>query len=94
MTLHKRLAKLEVQRSVVDDVPRILMFSECWRDENGNLQSIANFANVLTVLGWQMINREPDELEAEFQLRADTMAGLTTSSSNWQKLRKASAQQT
>jgi len=55
------------------------MFSECWRDENGNLQSIANFANVLTVLGWQMINREPDELEAEFQLRADTMAGLTMS---------------
>ena len=60
MTLHKRLAKLEVQRSVVDDVQRILMFSECWRDENGNLLSIANFANVLTVLGWQMINREPD----------------------------------
>jgi hypothetical protein len=45
------------------------MFNFCWRDDEGNLQSIAHTANVLTGSGWQTITRETDESEAEFRLR-------------------------
>ena len=83
MTLQKRLAKLEAQRHRQHGGPRVIMFNFCWRDDEGNLQSIAQTANVLTGSGWQTITRETDEPEAEFQLRADALTGDLEAGSAW-----------
>lgn len=74
MTLRKRLAWLEAQRHGRTEWPRVIMFNACWRDDKGNLQSIAQMAKVLTPSGWHTINRHDDEPEASFQLRAEAMA--------------------
>jgi len=83
MTLQKRLAKLEAKRQWQHGGPQVIMFNFCWRDDEGNLQSIAHTANVLTDSGWQTITRETDEPEVEFQLRADAMAGDLEAGSAW-----------
>jgi hypothetical protein len=75
MTLRKRLAKLEGQRHRRNGGPRVVMFSACWRDDEGKLQSIGQVANVLTAAGWQTVTRNANEPEAEFQLRAEAKAG-------------------
>lgn len=74
MTLHKRLAKLEARCHGLHQGPSVIMFNTCWRDDEGNLQSIAQIANVLTGTGWETITRKADEPEAEFHLRAKAMA--------------------
>jgi hypothetical protein len=83
MTLQKRLAKLEAKRQGQQNGPRVIITEVYWRDDQGNLQSIAHTANVLTGSGWQTITRETDEPEAEFQLRADAMAGDLEAGSAW-----------
>jgi hypothetical protein len=83
MTLQKRLAKLEAQRQRLHGGPRVIMFNVCWRDDKGNLQSIAQTAKVLTGTGWEAITREADEPEAEFQLRADALAGELEAGRAW-----------
>jgi hypothetical protein len=75
MTLHKRLSKLEAQRQGQRGGPCVLLFSACSRDKEGNLQSIAGAAKVLTGSGWETIMRRSDEAGAEFQRRAETVAG-------------------
>ena len=83
MTLRKRLIRLEAQRRIVQESPRVIMFTICWRGDNGMLQSIADHAQVMTASGWQSIHRRPDEPEAEFELRADAMAGDFRASGEW-----------
>ena len=83
MTLQKRLAKLATQRHRLPGGPRVIMFNFCWRDDEGNMQSIAQSANALTGSGWQTITRETDEPEAAFQLRADPLAGDLEAGSAW-----------
>lgn len=83
MTLHKRLAKLEARREGLQDGPRVIIFTSCWRDDDGTLQSIANHAHVMTASGWQSVHRQPDEPEAEFELRTEAMAGDTRAGSDW-----------
>jgi hypothetical protein len=83
MTLRKRLAKLEAQREVTHTGPRVVMFNACWRDDEGNLQSIAQIAHVLTPSGWQTITRKEEEAEAVFHLRAEALAGDVGAGSAW-----------
>lgn len=83
MTLQKRLAKLEAQRHRQHGGPRVIMFNLGWRDDEGNLQSIAHTAIVLNGTGWQTITRETDEPEAAFRLRADAMAVDLEAGSAW-----------
>ena len=74
MTLRKRLAKLEAKRDGRQLGPRIIITDVYWRDDEGNLQSIAQIAKVLTGSGWANLTRMDDEAEAEFQARADALA--------------------
>jgi hypothetical protein len=75
MTLHKRLSKLEAQRQGQREGPCVMLFSACSRDKEGNLQSIVGAAKVLTGSGWETITRTSEEAGAEFQQRAEAMAG-------------------
>lgn len=77
MTLHKRLSRLEAKTQVGLDAPRVMMFHTCWRDDAGNLQSIAQFAKVQTVAGWEVVYREENETDNTFTLRAEAMASET-----------------
>ncbi len=83
MTLPKRLARLEAQRQGRHSGPRVILFNSVWRDDDGNLQSIAHIAHVLTASGWQTLERGNDEPEAHFQLRADAMTGDEQAESAW-----------
>lgn len=74
MTLRKRLGRLEAQRLGRTEGPRVMIFNVCWRDDVGHLQSIAKFAQVLTASGWQTMNRDDNEPEANFLLRAEALA--------------------
>jgi hypothetical protein len=76
MILRKRLAKLEARREVTHNGPRIIIHDIVWRSDSGGVQSIGAFAKVLTVSGWQTITRKEEELEAEFHLRAEAVAGM------------------
>ena len=60
-----------------------MIFKETWRDDAGDLVSIANRAKVLTATGWQSIQRRNDEPEAEFLLRAKGFAGDPAARSAW-----------
>lgn len=83
MTLHKRLTRLEAQRQGMQDGPRVIVFDACWRDDDGNLQSIAQMGYVLTGSGWESVTRKDDEPEAEFQLRAEMLSGDADAGSAW-----------
>lgn len=83
MTLNKRLAKLEAKRFRLHSGPRVIVHDIVWRTDDGGLQSVAQMANVLTGSGWETINRAADEPEAEFQLRAEAMAGDSEAGSAW-----------
>jgi hypothetical protein len=75
VTLHKRLAKLEARHQVLQTGPCIIIHDIVWRNDSGGVQSIGTFANVLTPSGWQTVTRQEEEPEAEFQLRAEALAG-------------------
>jgi hypothetical protein len=75
MTLHKRLTKLEAKRFQLQTGPRIIIHDIVWRNDSGGVQSIGAFAKVLTPSGWQTVTRQEEEPEAEFQLRAEALAG-------------------
>ncbi|PJF08392.1 hypothetical protein [Pseudorhodobacter sp. MZDSW-24AT] len=83
MTLRTRLVKLEAKNAPTLEGPRVIMFNACWRDDDDNLQSIGQFAKVLTGAGWETITRATDEPDAEFRLRAETMAGDAQAGSAW-----------
>jgi hypothetical protein len=83
MTLHKRLTKLEAKRFQLQTGPRIIVHDIIWRTDDGGVQSIGQMARVLTGSGWETINRAADEPEAEFQLRAEAMAGDPEAGSAW-----------
>jgi len=76
MTLQKRLDKLEGKRQGQQAGPRVIVHDIVWRNDSGGVQSIGAFAKVLTVSGWQTIIRKEEELEAEFHLRAEAVAGM------------------
>ena len=83
MSLRKRLAKLEARREVAHTGPRIIIRDIFRRSDGGRVQSIGAFTKVLTALGWQTITRKDEEPEAEFQLRAEAMAGDAGAGSAW-----------
>ncbi len=74
MTLRTRLSRLEAQRHGPNDVPRVIIFKAVCADDDGNLQTLSELAHVRTASGWQSINREIDEPEETFRLRAEAMA--------------------
>lgn len=83
MTLQKRLAKLEARCHGLHQGPRVIMFNTCWRDDDGNLQRIAQVAKVLSGADWATITRKANEPEAEFHLRAKAMAADLETGSAW-----------
>ena len=74
MTLRTRLSRLEAQRHGPNDVPHVIIFTTCYTDSDGTLQSTADLAHVRTATGWQYTTRADTEPEATFRLRAEAMA--------------------
>jgi hypothetical protein len=74
MTLRTRLSRLEAQRQGPNDVPRVIMFKTCWLDQNRSIQTVSDLAHVRTPSGWQSIDREIDEPEEAFRMRAEAMS--------------------
>jgi hypothetical protein len=74
MKLHTRLLRLEGQRHCQNDPQRVIIFKAVWADDDGNLQTFSGLAHVRTATGWQSVNRNNDEPEETFLLRAEAMA--------------------
>jgi hypothetical protein len=74
MKLGRRLTKLGAQRQGEEMRPRVIIHDMVWRTDDGDLQSVAAFAKVLTATGWQTVTRADGEPELAFHARADAMA--------------------
>lgn len=74
MKVARRMTKREIQRHGADTRPRVIIHDMVWRTDDGDLQSVAAFAKVLTATDWQTITRPDDEPEAAFHARADALA--------------------